>query len=227
MRGAGRGHNESRATSVVGATGHGHVPADGADFAFRLLPLAPMTADDYATLMDFLATRFARMDAAFAALDSRMARMEARQDAMEARLDALEERLTRAEVLREAMRDDIRRVAEGLMAVNERLDRFQVEMRTRLDEHDRRFDRIDARLDEHDRRFDRIDARLDEHDRRFDRIDTRLDGHDRRFDSLDRGLGGVQVQFDRFAVDFGTVQLDHSARIEALERHRRRRGPGG
>ena len=144
-----------------------------------------MTADDYATLMDFLATRFARMDASFAALDARMARMEARQDAME-------ERLARAEVLREAMRDDIRRIAEGLMAVNERLDRFQAEMRTRLDEHDLRFEE-----------------------------------HDRRFDSLDRVLGGVQVHFDRFAVDFGTVQLDHGARIEALERHRRRREPGG
>ncbi len=158
-----------------------------------------MTADDYATLMDFLATRFARIDGSFAELNARMARMEARQDAME-------ERLTRAEVLRESMRDDIRRVAEGLMAVNERLDHFQVEMRTRLDEHDRRFDRIDARLDEHDRRFDE---------------------QDRRFDDLDRVLGGVQVHFDRFAVDFGTVQLDHGARIEALERYRRRRDLGG
>lgn len=139
---------------------------------------APMTADDYATLMDFLATRFARMDAAFAA--------------MEARQDALEARLTRSEVLWESMRDDLRRVAEGVMAVSERLDRFQVETNERFAKQDRRFDQIDA-----------------------------------RFDGLDRGVGGLQVRFDRFAVDFGTVQLDHGSRIEALERHRRRRGPGG
>jgi hypothetical protein len=144
-----------------------------------------MTADDYATLMDFLATRFASMDAAFAAMSTRQ--------------DALEARLSRAEVLWESLRDDIRGVAEGVGAVNERLDRFQVEMRERLAEHDRRFDQIDARLAE----------------------------HDRRLDGVDRGVGGLQVHFDRFVVDFGTVQLDHGSRIEALERHRRRRGPRG
>ncbi|MBM4184315.1 MAG: hypothetical protein FJ207_08815 [Gemmatimonadetes bacterium] len=83
---------------------------------------------------------------------------------MAARQEEMEVRLSRAEVLWESMRDDIRRVAEGVMAVNERLDR------------------------------------------RFDEI---------------------QVRFDRFTVDFGTVQLDHGARIEALERHRGRRGRRG
>jgi chromosome segregation ATPase len=165
-----------------------------------------MTADDYTTLMDFLAKRFARMDARF--------------DAIEARQDALEARLTRSEVLWESMRDDIRRVAEGVMAVNERLDRFRVETLERFAEHDRRFDQIDARFAEHDRRFDQVDAR-------FDQIDARLAEHDRRLEGLDRGVGGLQVHFDRFAVDFGTVRLDHGSRIEALERRRRRRGPGG
>ena len=116
-----------------------------------------MTSDEYATLMDFLATRFARMDA--------------RQEAMEARQETMEARLTRAEVLWESMRDDLRRVAEGVVALSERMDR--------------------------------------------------------RFATIEGGLGAIQVQFDRFAVDFGTVQLDHGARMEALERHRRRRGPGG
>ena len=130
-----------------------------------------MTSDEYATLMDFLATRFARMDARFDAIEARLDRLEARQDRLEARQDRLEARqdplearLTRSEVLWESMRDDLRRVAEAVIALSERLDR--------------------------------------------------------RFD-------GIQVQFDRFAVDFGTVQLDHGARIEALERQRRGRGPGG
>ena len=169
-----------------------------------------MTSDEYATLMDFLATRFARMDARFDAIEARLDRLEARMDRLEARMDrlearmdglegrmsglevrqdALETRLTRSEVLWESMRDDLRRVAEGVVAVDERLDRFQAEMRGRLEEHDRRFDGIEA--------------------------------------GLGRGLEGIQVQFDRFAVDFGTVQLDHGARIEALERHRRRPDAGG
>jgi hypothetical protein len=114
-----------------------------------------MTSDEYATLMDFLATRFARMDA--------------RMGALEERMDALEGRLTRSEVLWESMRDDLRRVAEGVVAVSERLDRFQAETNA-------------------------------------------------RFDSLERRVEGIQVQFDRFAVDFGTVRIDHGARIEALER---------
>lgn len=151
-----------------------------------------MTSDEYTTLMDFLATRFARMDAAFAAMDARLTRIEARQDAMEVRL-------TRSEVLWESMRDDLRRVAEGVVAVNERLDRFQAETR----------------------------ARFDAHERRFDGMEVRFDGMEARFDSLERDLGGVHIRFDRFAVDFGTVQFDHGARIEALERQRRRRGPGG
>jgi chromosome segregation ATPase len=160
--------------------------------------------------------------------------MDAALAAVAVRQDALEARLARSEVMWEAQRDDLRRVAEGVLAVNERLDRFQAETRerfdrieTRLAEHDRRFDQIDARfhqietrLAEHDRRFDQIDAR-------FDQIETRLAEHDRRFDGLERGVGGLQVHFDRFAVDFGTVQLDHGARIEALERHRRRGGPRG
>ncbi|MSR20757.1 MAG: hypothetical protein EXR91_07235 [Gemmatimonadetes bacterium] len=144
-----------------------------------------MTSDEYTTLMDFLATRFARMDAAFAAMDAR---------------------LTRSEVLWESMRDDLRRVAEGVVAVNERLDRFQAETRARFDAHERRFDGMEAR---------------------FDGMEVRFDGMEARFDSLERDLGGVHIRFDRFAVDFGTVQFDHGARIEALERQRRRRGPGG
>jgi chromosome segregation ATPase len=151
-----------------------------------------MTSDEYATLMDFLATRFARMDARFDRLEARMDALEARMDALEVRMgglevrmgglearqDGLEARLTRSEVLWESMRDDLRRVAEGVVAVNERLDRFQAEINARVDD-------------------------------------------------LARGLEGVHVRFDRFAVDFGTVQLDHGARLEVLERWRTSRDARG
>jgi hypothetical protein len=78
-----------------------------------------MTSDEYATLMDFLATRFARIDARF--------------DSIEARVGALDVRLTRSEVLWESMRNDLRRVAEGVVAVNERLDRFRAETQVQFD----------------------------------------------------------------------------------------------
>lgn len=151
-----------------------------------------MTSDEYSSLMDFLATRFARMDARFDAIEARLDRLEARMGGLETRMggletrmgglegrqesletrmgalegrqDSLDTRLARSEVLWESMRHDLRLVAEGVVALGERVDR-------------------------------------------------RLDG--------------IQVQFDRFAVDFGTVQLDHGARLEALERWRRGQGGRG
>jgi chromosome segregation ATPase len=113
-----------------------------------------MTSDETAALMDFLATRFARMDAAFAAIDARFAeidarftgiearltaiearltRIEARQDAMETRQDVMETRLTRVAVLQEEMRDDVRRLAEGLASLNERFDREFGGLKVRFD----------------------------------------------------------------------------------------------
>ncbi len=157
---------------VVGATGHGRVPTGQSDSPHT------MTSAEYTTLMDFLATGFARMDTRFDRLEARqdaleasMSRLEARQEALETRMDGLdarqgsvEARLSRSEVLWESMRHEIRLLAEGMVALSERLDR--------------------------------------------------------RFD-------GIQVQFDRFAVDFGTVQLDHGARLQALEGWRRAQGSRG
>jgi septal ring factor EnvC (AmiA/AmiB activator) len=110
-----------------------------------------MTSEDIASLRDFLATEFARMDSRSAeiharfeavdarfeaidarfsrvedrltAIEARLTRIEARQDAMEARLDAMEGRLARVEILHEETRADLRRVVEAVVAVNERLDR--------------------------------------------------------------------------------------------------------
>jgi hypothetical protein len=83
------------------------------------------------------------------------------------------------------------------MAINERLDRFTLEVRERFVQHDRRFDQTDARLAE----------------------------NNRHLEEMKDGVGGLQVHFDRFAVDFGTVQLEHGQRIEALERARKRLPP--
>jgi hypothetical protein len=106
-----------------------------------------MTSDEAANLMTYLATQFARMDARFAEIDARFAaiedrltgiearltRIEARQDAMETRLDAVEVRLRRVEVLHEETRSDVRRVADGLVALSERFDREFGGLKVRFD----------------------------------------------------------------------------------------------
>jgi septation ring formation regulator EzrA len=99
-----------------------------------------MTSDETATLMDFLATRFARMDAAFAAIDARFTSIEARLTAIEGRLtriearqDAVEARLSRVQVLHEETRHDVRRLAEGLVALSERFDREFGGLKVRFD----------------------------------------------------------------------------------------------
>ena len=68
-----------------------------------------MTADQYTELIDFLGGKFGRIERRF--------------DAMEGRVDGIEGRLTRVEVSLEALRHDVRLVAEGVTATNERLDR--------------------------------------------------------------------------------------------------------
>ncbi|MGE0159964.1 MAG: hypothetical protein AB7T31_11195 [Gemmatimonadales bacterium] len=106
-----------------------------------------MTSEDIASLKDFLATQFATIDARLTAIEGRLARIEARQDAMENRLDAvesrldavenrldaLEVRLRRVEVLHEETRSDVRRVADGLVALSERFDREFGGLKVRFD----------------------------------------------------------------------------------------------
>jgi hypothetical protein len=48
---------------------------------------------------------------------------------VEDRLTIVENRLTRSEIGQESMRDDIRGIAEGLMTLNQRFDRFETEVR--------------------------------------------------------------------------------------------------
>lgn len=43
---------------------------------------------------------------------------------------------------------------------------------------------IQKKLQEHDDRFDEVDAKLENHDRRFDEIDERFDSIDQRLEDL-------------------------------------------
>jgi len=70
-----------------------------------------MTADQYTDLIDFLGRRFGQIDQRF---------------------DALEGRLTKVEVSLEALRDDVRLLAEGLSTTNQRLDRYHQDHEIRI-----------------------------------------------------------------------------------------------
>ena len=77
-----------------------------------------MTANQYTELISFLAERFSRIDARF--------------DALEARFDGLEGQVTGVGVSLEALRHDVRMLAEGVAATNDRLDRYHHDHEIRI-----------------------------------------------------------------------------------------------
>jgi predicted nucleic acid-binding Zn-ribbon protein len=100
-----------------------------------------MTEPQYHELVEFLAGKFDRVSEEFRRFD--------------ARLDAVEQRLSAADVSLESLRDDVRQVAEGVMATNERLDRFEASVNAR-------FDRLELRFDGLERGLHRVENRVDE-----------------------------------------------------------------
>ena len=84
-----------------------------------------MTADQYQELIDFLAEKFGRIDDRFDAIEGRLG-------GVEGRLDGLEGRLVKVEVGLETLRDDVRLLAEGVSATNERLDRYHHDHEIRI-----------------------------------------------------------------------------------------------
>ena len=116
-----------------------------------------------------------RVFARFDAVDERFERIDER---IEGRLVNVEIRISKLE----ERQYDTKPIWEQVLAAI-------VEINTRLDKMDARFDGIDVRLDKMDARFDGIDVRLDKMDARFDGIDARLDKLDARFDKHDADLG--------------------------------------
>jgi tetrahydromethanopterin S-methyltransferase subunit G len=125
-----------------------------------------MTADQHTDLIDFLARKFDAIDRRF--------------DQVDARLDAIERRVTALEVSHEAMRDDIRALAEGQAVLNARMDRFEAETRQRFDALEGRIDSFEA---ETRQRFDGIDVRFDRYEVDFGTVTF---DHGRRIKALER-----------------------------------------
>ena len=86
----------------------------------------------------------------------------------------------------EQNRHHIEIVAEGVVALNRKLDAFRDEVNERFQWVDQRFEWVGERFQQVDRRLDGVDERFDGIDRRLDRMDERFDGIDRRFDGMDR-----------------------------------------
>jgi len=115
--------------------------------------------------LDRMDQRFDGLDRRLDAMDQRLDGLDRRLDAMDQRLDGLEARLGDVEtglhrhisevsaadrrafgVLAEALQTKIELVIEGVMLVDQKLDRHRVETRDELGKLDRRLTRVSARI---------------------------------------------------------------------------------
>lgn len=83
--------------------------------------------------VDAMDQRFDAMNQRFDAMDQRFDAMDQRFDTMDQRFDAMDRKFS---LQFDAVRADIRLVAEGVVATNERLDRVAAEAR---DHHDKQY----------------------------------------------------------------------------------------
>ena len=98
-------------------------------------------------VIEFLGRRFDAVDRRFDAVERRLDAVEQRLDGLERRLDGQEQRLTVLEINHEAMRDDIRAVADGLKGIIERIDRLEARFEEHHIETMAGFARTNLRLD--------------------------------------------------------------------------------
>ena len=99
-----------------------------------------MTKSEYQELVEFLGARFDRIDRRFTAIDQRF-------DAADERFEGIEERLSRAEILGEDTRHQVRIVAEGVATVDRKLEDFRSEVADSFRDLDVRLTRVEGHLD--------------------------------------------------------------------------------
>lgn len=105
-----------------------------------------MTDRQYQELVEFLAKKFDSIDRRFDGVDRRFEALDRRFEALEGRFEALEGRTSAVETGIEALRDDLRGVAEGVLANTARIERLETTM-------NRRFDRMEEFWMDHERRI--------------------------------------------------------------------------
>jgi archaellum component FlaC len=117
-----------------------------------------MTPDEYRELVDFLGRKFDRIDQRFDQVDQRFEQVDQRFERVDQRFERVDQRFENVEgeirgvrVLVEKNASDIRKVAEGVQVANDRLERFQAEVREEFadvrQEMKWGFDGIHARVD--------------------------------------------------------------------------------
>lgn len=79
----------------------------------------------FQALTNQLDTRFAQIDLRFEQIDARFEQIDARFAQMEGRLENVETGLRHANVQIESLRDETRKVAESVILVDEKLERFR------------------------------------------------------------------------------------------------------
>src|SRR6185369_9522152 len=72
--------------------------------------------------LDGVDARLDKMESRLDGMDSRLSGMDSRFDGMDSRLDRLETEVRQTRILVEGQRDDIRQIAEEVIATTERLD---------------------------------------------------------------------------------------------------------
>ena len=94
----------------------------------RLAMLVAQESAEVKTHLRSIDGRLDGIDARFDGVDGRFDRIDARFDGVDGRLDGLDGRLTRVEVSGEQRGHLLEIVAEGLMAVDHKVDNFRTEM---------------------------------------------------------------------------------------------------
>ena len=116
-------------------------------------------------LVAYLDRRFEAVDRRFADMDRRF---EEVRDELRAEMRAGPAETRRHfDVVAEDLKSRIQLVAEGVLLVDEKLERFRAEVHERFEAVDRRFEAVE-------RRFEAVDQRFEAIDQRFMRLETRV-----------------------------------------------------
>jgi chromosome segregation ATPase len=90
--------------------------------------------------------RFEAMEGRFQALEERMeGRFQALEERMEERFKAVEESIRHTDIKVEALRDEIHLVADGVAAVDQKLDKLKSQIQASNEQLERRVTRLEQR----------------------------------------------------------------------------------
>ena len=107
-------------------------------------------------LVAYLDRRFEAVDRRFADMDRRF---EELRDELRAEMRAGDSETRRHfDVVAEDLKSRIQLVAEGVVLVDEKLERFRAEVHERFEAVDRRFEAVDRRFEAIDQRFMRLET---------------------------------------------------------------------